>query len=108
MSAILDAAVLWDALATKAGLDPDEYDDEVVTEPSDALAIPANDFRQELQRRSLSAEKLLLQLLRAVAPYARMTGDILAFFADAGVRRGGDRLRIRFNFDAADDFAFDL
>lgn len=106
----MDRAIeLWDAISEGAGLDVKLYDHGFLLELADTLGVDAIDFRNELERRSVSAQALLEAVCRLIAPYATMVRDILAFFARAGARASSTNLRVRFDFDAAGhSFDFDL
>lgn len=95
---IQTAADLWDGIVTRAGLDLKSYDAPLIEELAKALSISSRNFRTQLVETDVSVESLLQNLLRLLAPYARMMNDLLAFFARAGAKASADNLRIEFDF----------
>ena len=96
-------------MVERAGLDLERYDEPLLKELAQSLGVSADNFAAELDRAGIPAELLLVELLRLIAPYAEMMRDVLAFFTRAGAQSSSENIRIRFEFDSADDnFEFDL
>jgi hypothetical protein len=120
---------LWPVLVKQSGLDirdssrwwrrlggqpsvgrEDSYDTALVDDLRDNLFPGATGSLQTLLKNaspSLSAERLLRSFLQVLAPFSRMKRDILEMMVAAGASHGDDNLRIRFQFNEAEN-ALDL
>ena len=108
-AAIESALDLWAATRERAGLNLRLYDGHLLEELAESLEVSADEFDAALAGGQVTVEALLQALLKALAPYAAMTREVLDFFARAAARSTSDNLRIRFDFeDAEDSFDFDL
>lgn len=104
------AQELWPALITRAGLTGPRgkplgpYDAGLIAALRERL-FPGQteNFEDLLSRSDLSAESLLRAFFATLQPFAAMKEDILVLLTEAGARRSGDQLRIRFNVDKDGD-----
>jgi hypothetical protein len=106
-----DGAELWRALASRAGLQPTTYDDDVITDVRLALGLPGSvDIELALMQAGTPAAAVLDAVLAALSPFAQMMIDLLALYERAGASSAaGDNLRIEYDFaEGGDTLAFDL
>jgi hypothetical protein len=106
---------LWAALCAKAGLslpesDRSSYDEEILAELRASLvAGEAGELGDLLERHGIPIERLLVQFLRAAAPFARMMTDVLVMFEKAGASRTDQNLKLAIDIGGIDQpLEFDL
>jgi hypothetical protein len=75
----------------------------------DLVGGAEGEFADLLARRGVSPERLVSSFFRALAPYPRITSDILEMFENAAARRSDENLRVFINFNEMDSpIQFDL
>ncbi|MFG3558659.1 hypothetical protein ACGGAQ_30230 [Micromonospora sp. NPDC047557] len=96
------AGELWDALASKYGLDSTGHDRDLVDDIRAALGLPpAGDVRTALQKHDVTVDALLHAVLASLGPFAGMLTDLLRLYESAASTRADHpNLMIEYDFGA--------
>lgn len=114
---ITDAVQLWRLMKTKAGLDLQYYDKQMLdSEDPDLnlyslLGIKCDkpSVEENMQVAGVTLEHLLQVLLNAFHPYSMMINEICRFFAKYEIKYADQNIRMEFDFESlTEDMQFDL
>jgi hypothetical protein len=100
---------LWTHMTTQGGLQPEAWDDELVSALREDLCLGDGHFADELDARAITIERLAMSLLGQIGPFTSMMSDLLTLLAQHGVKETDDRAEIVFDFGAERErLGFDL
>ncbi|MEW5871477.1 MAG: hypothetical protein AB1894_19545 [Chloroflexota bacterium] len=90
---------VWESIKTEAGLDFERYDNNIIFDLQNRLALdPNNDIGDELEKKNISIEDLIVAFFQIIQPFSEMMSDLLAMFEKAGAKRTDRNLAIEFDF----------
>src|SRR5712692_5012330 len=92
---------VWKFFVQSGNVNVEGYDSGLVAELRSLLDIPQTkrDLGKDLERFFITTERFIVALFRALQPFAQMMTDLCEFLARHDVRKAGEGLRIRFQFE---------
>lgn len=87
-----DSLSAWRRLSKIGGIEPDDRDEDLVTELRNQIDPDASNLEDALS--STSTDLFLQALFQVIQPFALMFRDVLAFFEMAGAREGQRQWKI--------------